>query len=56
MLRHSKLTYFLIGFYYNVLDITPTNNFQYLNQFVDTEDIIHQDQREIAQITVKFKS
>jgi len=55
MLRHSKLTYFLIGFYYNVLDITLVNNFQYLNQFVDTENIIHQDQRENAQITDKLK-
>ena len=50
-----KLTYFLIGFYYNVLDITLVNNVQYLNQFVDTENIIHQDQRENAQITDKLK-
>jgi hypothetical protein len=50
-----KTSMFVIGFYYNVLDITLVNNFQYLSQFVDTENIIHQDQREIAQITVKFK-
>jgi hypothetical protein len=42
----------IVGNVLNVFDVTLTDNFQYKIQLVDTEDITHQDQREIPMFPI----
>jgi hypothetical protein len=41
--------------HHSVFDITLTDNFQYQNQFVDTDNITWRDQGKMFKLTIKVK-